>query len=124
MEYNYRESIKSDVREWMAINESDLEGLDRQTCFEVVYDSCWESDSVTGNASGSYTMSRWQARQNFFLDSDSDDYLAEMLEDEFITSADLAEKISESNWEWLDVSIRCWLLNQVVTEIMDELFED
>ena len=122
--YDYRKAIKTDVQEWIADNETEVEGLDRQTCFEFVYDSCWISDSVTGNASGSYTMSRWEARQNFFEDVDSDDYVAEMIEDGFLTREELGGKISESNWEWLDVSIRCWLLNQIVTEVMDEMFED
>ena len=122
--YNYKEQIRADVQEWIEDNKEQIEGLDRHDAFEVVYDSCWVSDSVTGNASGSYTMSRWEAREYFFSDSDSDDYISEMLEGGFITSSELGEKMAESNWEWIDVSIRCWLLNQAVTEIMDELYED
>lgn len=122
--YSYKETVKGDVREWMEDNKDQWEGLDRHDVYEVVYDACWVADEVTGNASGSYTFSRWDARNNFFEDEDSDEYISQMIEDGFSTAEEVGQKVSESNWEWLDVSIRCWLLCDCLTEILDEMFED
>ena len=122
--YSYKEVVRSDVREWIDNNKDQIEGLDRHDAYEVVYDSCWVADEVTGNASGSYTFSRYEARQNFFNDDDSDDYISQMIEDGFMSADELGKKISESNWEYIDLSIRCWLLCDAVTDIIDEMYDD
>ena len=90
----------------------------------MIYDSCWVDDSVTGNASGSYTFSRYEARQNFFNDDDSDEYISQMIEDGFMSADELGKKISESNWEYIDLSIRCWLLCDAVSDVLDEMYDD
>ena len=122
--YSYKETVKSDIREWMEDNKDQWEFADRHDLYEVVYDACWVADEVTGNASGSYTFSRYDARRNFFEDADSDEYISQMIEDGFSTAEEVGQKVSESNWEWLDVSIRCWLLCDCLNEILDEIFED
>ena len=88
-----------------------------------MYDSCWVDDSVTGNVSGSYTFSRWEARQNFFNDEDSDEYISQMIEDGFMSANELGKKIAESNWEYIDLSIRCWLLCDAVNDVLDEIYD-
>ena len=122
--YSYKETVKTDIKGWMDDHSEELEGLDRSGVFEVVYDACWVADEVTGNASGSYTFSRYEARRNFFEDDDSDEYISQMIEDGFSTAEEVGQKVSESNWEWLDVSIRCWLLSQCLSEVLDEKFDD
>ena len=122
--YSYKEVVRSDVREWIEDNKEQIEGLDRHDAYDVVYDSCWVADEVTGNASGSYTFSRYEARQNFFNDEDSDDYISQMIEDGFISADELGKKISESNWEYIDLSIRCWLLCDAVSDVLDEMYDD
>ena len=122
--YNYKEQIRADVKEWIEDNKEQIEGLDRHDAFEVVYDSCWVDDSVTGNASGSYTFSRWEARQNFFNDEDSEEYIDQMIEDGFTCRESVGRAVQESQWELLDVSIRCWLLCDAVTDVLDEIYDD
>ena len=122
--YNYKDQIRADVKEWIEDNKEQIEGLDRHDAYEVVYDSCWVDDSVTGNASGSYTFSRWEARQNFFNDEDSDEYIDQMIEDGFTTRESVGRAVQESQWELLDVSIRCWLLCDAVSYVLDDYYED
>ena len=122
--YNYRECVKADVRECMCDHSEELDGLGREETFETVYDACWVDDSVTGNASGSHTFSRIEARCNIMQDLDSDDYISEMVEDGFMSEEEVGRCVASSNWEKLDVCIRCWLLNQCISEILDEMFED
>lgn len=120
--YSYKDAVRSDVRDWIEDNREQIEGLDRADAYDVVYDSCWVDDSVTGNVSGSYTFSRCEARQNFFNDDDSDDYISQMIEDGFISADELGKKILESNWEYIDLSIRCWLLCDAVSDVLDDVY--
>lgn len=122
--YNYKEQVRADVKEWIEDNKEQIEGLDRHDAYEVIYDSCWVDDSVTGNASGSYTFSRWEARQNFFNDEDSEEYIDQMIEDGFTCRESVGRAVQESNWELLDVSIRCWLLCDAVSDVLDEVYDD
>ena len=122
--YNYKEQVRADVREWIDDNKEQIEGLDRHDAYEVIYDSCWVDNSVTGNASGSYTYSRWEARQNFFNDEDSDEYIDQMIEDGFTCRESVGRAVQESQWELLDVSIRCWLLCDAVSDVLDEYYDD
>ena len=122
--YNYKEQIRADVKEWMDDNKEQIEGMDRADAYDVVYDSCWVDDSVTGNASGSYTFSRCEARKNFYEDIDSEEYLEHMVDDGFADAMEVGKKIIASDYEWLDVSIRCWLLSDAVSDVLDDFFED
>ena len=122
--YNYKEQIRADVKEWIEDNKEQIEGLDRHDAYEVVYDSCWVDDSVTGNASGSYTFSRYEARKNFFEDDDTDDYIDQMIEDGFTTRESVGRAVQEGQWELLDVTIRCWLLCDAVSDVLDEYYDD
>ena len=122
--YNYKGQIRADVKEWIENNKEQIEGLDRHDSYEVVYDSCWVDDSVTGNASGSYTFSSYEARQNFYEDTYSEEYLEQMVDDGFADAMEVGKKIIASNYEWLDVSIRCWLLCDAVSDVLDEYYDD
>ena len=122
--YSYKEQVRADVKEWIEDNKDQIEGLNRHDAFDIVYDSCWIDDSVTGNASGSYTFSRYEARENFFGDSDSEEYLEHMCDDGFADSVQIGKKLIASDYEWLDVSIRCWLLCDAVSYVLDKYYDD
>ena len=47
-----------------------------------------------------------------------------MIEDGFISADELGKKVAESNWEYIDLSIRCWLLCDAVSDVLDEIYDD
>lgn len=104
--YNYYESMKEDVRDY-------LEGTDERD-FDALYEEMWISDSVTGNGSGSYTFSSYKAEENLMGNYD----LLKEAYSEF--GCDYGELL-EKGPEHADVSIRCYLLSQVLTEVLEEL---
>ena len=63
-QYNYYEAVKSDVLDYISneINYSDYENLDELN--EYLNETLWVEDSVTGNASGSYTFNAYEAEEN------------------------------------------------------------
>ena len=120
--YNYREAVEKDIREWMEENPELWESEDdMDEVYEIISEAVWTADSVTGNASGSYTFNRFRARQYFFEDENSDEYISDMINAGFIASQDFAGAVSESNWEAIDVSIRCYLVSECLSKILDEM---
>lgn len=118
--YNYRENVKNDcveaIREWLSYHNDETEGMSRDDLREKLYNSFWIDDSVTGNASGSYTFSAYDAEQNV---AGNWSLLGEAMR-EFGCECDAIEKGAE----WADVTIRCYLLGECLDEAMDELDDE
>lgn len=49
------------------------------------------------------------------------DDLADACDDFCIENAVIGEKFITENWEWMDVTIRCYYLCQVISECLDDL---
>ena len=111
MNYNYLEAMKEDVKEYVK-NEAELTLDDllynRSDLEEKLHDDLWVNDSVTGNASGSYFCNTYKSKECVL---DNMDLLKEMCQ-EFGTGAEtIGQKFLDDEWEWMDVSIRCLLIN-------------
>lgn len=117
MTYNYLENMIEDVKESFEENKVSqgwdklIEKNDIQTLHEEMYDFMFCDDSVTGNASGSYTCNSWVAENNLCHNLE---LLGEAC-DEF----DCKPKLD--NAEWCDVTIRCYLLDNAISEVIKSL---
>lgn len=111
MTYNYLENIKADVLEYIKENykKEDYANLN----YDELYDEMWIDDSVTGNGSGSYTFNTWEAEENICHNLDLAAEAYENFGYDGVKFKDGAEAI--------DVTIRCYLLGQVLQEVLDEL---
>ena len=65
MKYNYLESIKEDVKNYIEENkENESYNFDNiEELKELLYEDLWIDDSVTGNGSGSYYCNSVKARE-------------------------------------------------------------
>ena len=54
--YNYLEAIKSDIKDYIENEVNTSNYSDREELENDLNDTLWTVDSVTGNASGSYTQ--------------------------------------------------------------------
>jgi hypothetical protein len=120
MKYNYIEALKNNIRQYMEDNESYLNYTDREDLEEQLNDLLWTADSVTGNASGSYTFSREEAKE-YVMDNMP---LAVDAFREFDQIDKFADYIQEENYEAIDVTIRCFLLGQVLYEVLEEDYKE
>ena len=160
---NYYDEIRNDV---MGVLEEDtnakdilFSGNDKDTIFEDLYDYLMDCDYVTGNASRSYYMNAYDARQqcyNFACDVrealEAYGYEGklelfkkfESLADEGYINVDAMkinddafcedegayywcaendlERVKELDFEALDVITRCYFLNEVLSDVLDEIF--
>lgn len=116
-DYNYLEAVTEDVREYVKneIDFKDFEDIDELA--ERLNDDLFTCDSVTGNASGSYTFNTYQAEENLCHNMD----LLKEACDEF--GSDMGELV-EKGAESCDVTIRCYLLSQAIAEVMEEIEAD
>ena len=120
MMYNYLEAIIEDVKE--AIKEYDItEFADREEFEERLNDDLWNADSVTGNASGSYHCNSNKSMECVL---DNMDLLEEMCGEFGIDNETIGKKFLEGAWEWMDVSIRCYLLGQAISEALDDMEDE
>lgn len=114
--YNYLKAVKEDVQNYIK-NEITLKDYtDRDELEEHLNDTLFVEDSVTGNASGSYTFNTWKAEEYICHNLD---LLAEAME-EFCCK----ENAFEKGAEWCDVTIRCYLLGQAISEVLDDMEEE
>lgn len=57
--YNYLEAVTADVLNYIDENNITVTSENRDKIEQQLNDDLWTVDSVTGNASGSYTFSTW-----------------------------------------------------------------
>ena len=120
MKYDYLKNVKADVLEYIKENyeKEDYANLD----YDELYDEMWTDDSITGNASGSYTFNTWEAEENICHNMD---LLVDALEEfGYLTIDGLNEvirKIKSNGAEWADVTIRCYLLGSVLQDVLEDL---
>lgn len=118
MSYNYLEAVTDDVRnvieDYLESYDADMDADDIR---EQLYDDLWVDDSVTGNASGSYTMDRNKAKEYIFADPDP---IIEALEEFGTEAKEVGEKFLSQDWEYFDVTARCYLLGQAIDAVLEE----
>ena len=119
--YDYRENMKNDIGEWLTeeIANGKYAFVDvienREELESEWYEQLWVVDSVTGNASGSYTFNRYEAEENICHNLD----LAREAYTEFGYDG-----IVDDEAERIDVTIRCYLLGECLNDVLDEVIEE
>ena len=114
--YDYLSAVESDVREYIENNVDFHDYSDLDEMKEDLNEKLFVEDSVTGNASGSYTFNAWKAEEYLCHNLD---LLAEANE-EFGGSSD----ILSDGAEMCDVTIRCYLLGQAIENVAPDMWQD
>lgn len=120
--YDYISAISEDIKSYITDNYNIVDVArrmkeDRDEFFEELNDLLWVEDSVTGNASGSYFCNAYKAEEAICHNWD---ILAEALKEFGCSDVITIEKGAE----WCDVTIRCYLLGEALSSVLDKLDEE
>ena len=120
--YDYLDEMRQDVRN--AIEEG--YSLDewrgrRDELEEKLNGDLWIDDGVTGNASGSYYCNSYKAMQAVM---DNMDLLQEALDEFCADYNDIGRRFVAGDWEYFDVTVRCYLLNSIISDVLDDIEAD
>ena len=107
--YDYYEAMEQDIRAYLKEHD--------ERDYDTLYDEMIVDDNVTGNASGSYTFNRWKAEEYICHNLE---LLAEACED---FGSDAGRALKEGA-EFCDVTIRCYILGQVLNDILVDLKDE
>ena len=108
--YNYYEAVKRDIRQYIEDVEIDINTVN----VEDLESDLWVADSVTGNASGSYTMNTYDSEENI---AHNLDLFIEACEWFGYDAGHEVKKGAES----MDVLIRCYILTVCLDDAIKEL---
>lgn len=115
--YDYLQAVTDDVVDYLEENVlDDPNSFDEIASLDVdqLNDDLWNEDSVTGNASGSYTMDALEAERNLV-----GNYT--LLCDALADFGEEYKTIVTFGPEDADVTIRCYLLSQAIDDAIDYL---
>lgn len=113
MLYNYHIAVKDDIREYIKENY----GAVTEKMRAEIFDTILGEDSVTGNASGSYTMNRAIAKEYVI---ENIDLLNRAVDEYGFDKKDIGEQFLSEEWEQLDVLIRLYLVGEYFDDIFSE----
>ena len=116
--YDYLQAVKDDVKQYIQDNDIIVTIDNRDEVEQQLYDDCFISDSVTGNASGSYNCNAWKAEEAICHNLDLLGEAADEFGDDSITN------VLKQGPEACDVTIRCYMLGQAIPAALDEILEE
>lgn len=121
--YDYKKAVKDDIYNYIDSNiEYIQEWIERQVNVDIddlreeLHKAMWISDSVTGKKSDSYTFSTWKAECYLCHNTG--------LLGEALAYFDADVNILFSGVEVCDVMIRCYLLDGLLDEVIEESFKE
>lgn len=111
--YDYMAAVEDDIRTYLEENNIVITSGNKEEMFEELSERLFVTDSVTGNASGSYTFNAWEAEEYLCHNLD---LLAEACE-AFGSNIDVLKNGAEA----CDVTIRCYLLSECLNNVLDDV---
>lgn len=117
MAYDYYANVKDDILNYINDEIRPGEYWDRDELESFLNDKLFRDDGVTGNGSGSYTYNRSQAKE-YVLDNIN--LLKESIE-EFGSKDELIDWFFDDDYESMDVTIRCYIFDSCINDILDEI---
>lgn len=118
--YDYQKAVEDDVREYILCNIASLSKkyADKEEAIEDLSGDLFTNDCVTGNGSGSYTLCNWEASVNL---AGNWDLVCDAYEEFGFESIPFADMRLP---ERMDVTVRCYLLNSAVAEVVNEMWDE
>ena len=116
---DYVEQLQDDIKGVISVEfeESELQEMSESDFREKIeLLDLYNSDNVTGNASGSYECNAWKAEENICHMWDE---IQNMIDEGFITIDSF-----QYGAERIDVALRCYFLNEALEIVISEMEDE
>ena len=111
--------MKNDIRTYLEDEfEYRYSEMERDELEQELHDDLWINDSITGNASGSYTFCSATAKE--YVEGNLE-LLKETCDEFCVEASEVGKHFLNEDWEYFDVTIRCYLLGQAIAEVLEEM---
>ena len=87
---------------------------------DSIYDDAFMDDAVTGNASGSYTFNSYKAKEYV---AENEELLKKALYEFGVDPESITNHFMNSDWEYFDVTIRCYVLGACIDNAIEQAKE-
>ena len=120
MAYNYRKEMATDIKEWIDNNITLDDWEFRGDLEDYLYNELWADNSITGNGGNYYnTESYCEAYLAYNLD-----LMMEACEEFCADMKTLLQHYHDGELaRYLDCTIRCYLLGEVIYTVLDEIWK-
>lgn len=116
--YDYLEGVKDSVRDYIEDEIEITEDTDFEELEESLNEQLWVCDSVTGNASGSFTFNSMKAERYLYGNSE---LIIDAIEEQFYDKKSFADDYLNHDFEKIDVMLRCYVLPTAISEVLEEI---
>lgn len=117
--YNYRAVIKADIEEWLNFNPEEIKDMDIDDAADHLNDVLWSEDDITGNGGGWYDS---EHKCEEYICHNLDLFFEALFEfgelDASLLEIILKNAKQETLARFIDCTIRCYLLNECIWEVL------
>lgn len=114
----YLEMVKADIEN--VIDDYEVDWTDTiDNIVEKLDADLWVDDSVTGNGCGEYT-GLYSDRSALYMVDEDRETVKDALLDFGVDAKTIGEKFIDGDFEYLDITARCYVLHQAIWEVVEE----
>lgn len=119
----YLEQVTEKVKEYIYSNMANIVEIcdDIEILSADLADMLLHNDSVTGHGSGSYYFSVEKSKKDVLGDFDT---MLDAVSELCVDAETLGEKLLNDDWEYLDVTTRCYVLCEAIDEAIRQCRND
>lgn len=118
----YTNDLLADIRDWVDYNIDYTKYDSIEDLRDYLNDELWSVDSVTGNGSIGYYANNKDAKERFVEDGIDGFYT--IREEWGIPKSEVLQHLLNSDWNWFDATIRCFLLGQCIDVVLEDIREE
>lgn len=121
--YDYKKEMVKDIKDWILMNgilqQAKQEEWSDDECRDWLYDELWDKDCITGNGTYGYTP---EDKCEEYVCSNLKLFFEIAMEwDIPVISKENAPRLFEKPAQYMDATIRCYLLGECIDIALEEL---
>lgn len=119
----YFEMVKEDLKKAIIDYEVDWKD-DADSIKDTIYEQAWVDDFVTGNGTDDGYQGNYSDIPASEMVKENLEYVVEALTEFCVPAEELARRFINGDYEYLDITARCYTLCWAISEVVDKRKEE